>query len=230
MLQNTREFWKANWEKHFSEYVRYVPFQAYYLYFLLEEGDQRLLEIAGGSFHDTACLNKWGVSCEGIDFCPEVVEMARWREPRLRDKLFVMNARRMTFADKAFDVSFHNGFFVNFSSDEDIRQLLKEQVRVTKRLIVCSVHNRMNQRLKKKFSMLSAGDDLYNIRFYTPLELRRLLMPFCRRVKILPFQIPEFDRLIALTHARDFVRKIYSQYYHASDIGRCKRLMAVGYL
>ena len=230
MLAKTQTFWRESWKQHFAEYLSYTPFQAYYLYCLLERSDTQLLEIAGGSFHDTSCLNEWGISCTGIDLCADVVQMARYKNRYLRHKVFVMDAKNMDFKDKSFDVSFHNGFFVNFTDDDEIRGLLQEQVRVTKRLIVCSVHNQLNNHLIEKFENFSAVDDLYNIRFYTPEKLKELLRLFCREVKILPLQTPEFDQMIVTTQARDFVKAIYSRYYHAIDLTCCKRLMAVGFL
>ncbi|MBL8013610.1 MAG: class I SAM-dependent methyltransferase [Candidatus Omnitrophica bacterium] len=230
MFNNTPTFWANSWNRHFEEYIQYVPFQAYYLYCLLGEYDANVLEIAGGSFHDTSALNNWGIACTGIDTCREVIEKAKKAEPTLNRKVLEMDAKQMDFRDKTFDVSFHNGFFAYFSSDEELRLLIREQVRVTKRLIVCSVHNALNDWLREKFRIFSRKDDLYNLRFYTPQRIRSLLTPFCRRVEIFPLQVPEFDRLITMTNARDFVKGIYNKYYHACDIRRCKRLMAVGYL
>lgn len=230
MLQNTEAFWKENWERHYQEYISRLPFQAYYLYCFLRKTDREVLEIAAGSSNDTVCLNEWGISCTGIDFCQHVIQLAKEKDPKLRHKFLVMDAKRMTFPDKSFDVSFHNGFLVNFQSDAEIHRLLAEQARVTKRLIVCSVHNQFNLDLIHKFKALSQVDDLYNIRFYKPDHLKNLLKPFCRKVKIFPFQCPGFDRLIALTRSKDFVKENYIQYHHTMDINQCKRLMAVGYL
>lgn len=230
MLHKTPQFWTENWRRHFGEYVSYLPFQAYYLYCLLESPEEKLLEIAGGSFHDTSCLNSWGISCTGIDLCREVIRMAKEKNPALQNKLFVMDAKRLDFNDKTFDVSFHNGFLGYFEREEDIHPFLEEQVRVTKRLIVCSVHNELNSTLLRKFRRFSLVDDLYNIRFYTPRQLKKMLKPFCRTVEVRPFQVPEFDQIILRTEAKDFIKEIYNRYYHTLDIGRGKRLMAVGYL
>ncbi len=232
MLSNTQEFWTQNWDRHFDEYINYAPLQAFYLYFFLWKTDIKVLEIAAGSFHDTFCLNQWGISCTGIDLCFKAVQMARRSNPQFRHKTFVMNAKNIGFEDKSFDVSFHNGFFVNFDNDQEIHQLLKEQTRVTREMIVCSVHNGLNANLVKKFEFLSQYDDLYNIRFYTPQKLKELLMTHCRKVIIFPFNIPELDERIAISEGRDkdLLKTRYFQNYSMSNVQKCKRLMGIGYL
>lgn len=228
-LTQTIDFWTSSWKKHFEEYAHHAPLQAFYLSFILQLKELKLLEIAAGSFHDTACLNSWGGECLGIDSCPTVLAMARQQYPHLAGKISRMNAERLGFRDKAFDLSYHNGFFVYFE-DRQIRRLLEEQTRVTRRILVCSVHNQLNTFAVRKFDRLSRRDALYRLRFFHPDEMRRLLKPYCREVMIFPFNIPEFDHKIAAGRDVNSLKTEYLHHYSRAGLERGHRLMAVGYL
>jgi hypothetical protein len=83
------------------------------------------------------------------------------------------NAFSLTFEPKSFYLTFSNGLLVCFN-DADIVCLLREQARVTQRYVVALVHNKLNQRLLKTFEEKAPVDPLYDIRFFTPMELRHI--------------------------------------------------------
>jgi hypothetical protein len=230
MLKDTQEFWTEIWKRHFNGYVNAAPWQAFYLYFILDRTDIEILEIAAGSFHDTFCLNEWGIPCTGIDLCPTAVDLARKKTPSLSHKTLVMDAQHLGFENKSFDISFHNGFFANIQDANILRAIIQEQVRVTRKKIICTVHNRLNKSLINKFKMLSKKDELYNVRFFYPDEITSLMVSFCQKVAIFPIQIPEFDELFYVTRDKDLMKSIYLHHYLTIDMHKCKRLMVVGYL
>jgi ubiquinone/menaquinone biosynthesis C-methylase UbiE len=231
MLQNTKEFWSQKWKQHFTRYHAQVALQAYYLdFFLNDKNVKSILEIAAGSCRDTTQLNEWGYDAMGVDFSHECIEMAKRRFPRYQKKFVNMDAFRLNFSDKEFDVSFHNGFFICFHDNQDIKNLLQEQARVTKRFIICSVHNQMNTYLVDKFRRMSASDKLYDVRFFNPDEISSLLRPFCKQVEVLPFTYLPFDLLIKAVKSKSCLRLIYNQYVKRLNLKSAKRIMAIGYL
>ena len=87
------------------------------------------------------------------------------------------DAAALSFPDRSFDVVFHNGLWVVFPADDQIRLLLNEQLRVTRRYGVAIVHNALNTRLVARFASLAKTDPLYSIRFFTPEQIRELVRP-----------------------------------------------------
>ncbi len=78
-------------------------------------------------------------------------------------------------SDHSVDLSFSNGFWVLFNDDARILDLAREQARVTRRWMVVLVHNGLNSRLRTKFANSAKTDDLYNIRFFSPDEVERIV-------------------------------------------------------
>jgi ubiquinone/menaquinone biosynthesis C-methylase UbiE len=231
MIDNTKVTWGKIWKQHYSSYVHTIPRQAYYLFFVLKKEDRRILQIAAGSFRDTVRLNEWGYDCIGTDFLEDVVEMAKGYYPIYKNKMFSEDASRLSFTNKCFDVSFHNGFYILFQEDKMIDSLIREQVRVTKRCIVCTVHNKLNSKLVNLFREKANSDPLYDVRFFYPDEMIHLLKPYCHRVVVLPFGTPIFDRLIRyIGWYLKGLKWLYSITFSKMKLEKCERIMAVGFL
>jgi hypothetical protein len=136
-----------------------------------------ILEIAGGSCRDSRYLHASGLDAVGSDGDAETISQVREHltgsgfGPRLED------AAALSFPDRSFDVVFHNGLWVVFPADDQIRLLLNEQLRVTRRYGVAIVHNALNRRLVDRFASLAKTDPLYSIRFFTPEQIRELVRP-----------------------------------------------------
>jgi SAM-dependent methyltransferase len=226
MLENSESFWSETWSRHFQAYTRTIPRQAYYLSFLLSDAERVLLEIGAGSYRDTARLNRWGRDCTGVDFCPEACTKARAAYPEFAAKLLTMDAFALEFGDKSFDLSFHNGLLIVLD-DAAISKLLREQVRVTRKRIVCTVHNALRRDLVQQFAELSARDKLYDIRFFMPDELRELVAAHCDSVEIRPFGHPAVDRWLRWMPWRPFLGWKYRRVC-GGDLSSSERLMAVG--
>jgi ubiquinone/menaquinone biosynthesis C-methylase UbiE len=229
MRQNSQQFWAQAWARHFDSYVRNWGRQAYYLRFILAPHERRLLELGAGSFRDTVRLNQWGYDCLGTDFSEEAVALARHRFSEYAHCIQAMDATKLNVDDQSVDVSFHNGFFVLFDEDAMIGRILSEQVRVTRRRVVCTVHNALNRRQVERFCELKRTDRLYDVRFFAPDEIRALLAPYCRRVELYPFGNRILDRSIKYASRVAPLRWMYRRLARR-DIRDADRIMAVGYL
>jgi len=177
--------WDQRWEGIFDHYQQDIR-HAHYLRALIQPDEQRFLEIAAGSFRDMAALNKWGLTCFGVDYSGTAVELAQKTYPDLKPLISRMDCFSMEFDDNFFDVSYHNGFWVLFKEDDDIKRLIAEQVRVTKKRIIATVHNAHNQSFFDYFQKLALEDDLYKIRFFEMDEIKKLMGTFCKHVQIIP--------------------------------------------
>jgi hypothetical protein len=226
----SREWWSQAWHYHHRAYVARTSLQAYYLNCILPRHTQVLLELGAGSFRDTAQLNQWGYTCYGTDFSPDAVMLGRQTFPQYAHRFVVADSTRLPFKEKTCDVCFHNGLFVYFEEDAIIREILSEQVRISRVGIVCTVHNALNARLLQRFEMLAKDDPLYEIRFFTPDELVSLLTPYCSAVSVYPYGNLFCNRLAKYSRNRHLVRLFYRLTYRHWDWTKCERIMAVGWL
>lgn len=230
-MLSSRRFWNAAWSKYFDSYSRSAPRQAFYIYFVLGKMRGRILEIGAGSFRDVVCLNRWGAKSYGVDFSQEAVRLASETFARWRGRFLVGDAFSLCFKDKMFEASYHNGFFVCFNEDEKIRHLLKEQIRVTKKVVICTVHNRLNEGLRREFQRRARKESLYDVRFFGVEEMLRLMRPFFRRIRVYPFGLPVFDRIFIRWLGLPWVgRLFYLLIARFWPLSRSERLMFVGYL
>ena len=161
-------------EKCIKKYI--VPSQ------YLHVNTMRILEIACYSGKDTRYIAQKFPDAEviGVDLSSYVVKKAQEYSNILNTKnhkLFVGDAFNLNFPDKYFDISFHNGFWIYFDDDMDIKKLWAEQKRVTKKFAVICVHNRFN--LKDRvlfFNKAKFGKEkLYAIRWWDKNSLRKIL-------------------------------------------------------
>lgn len=163
-LQST-EYWNTAWDKYFDHYQQ-DPRHAYYINAFLKDDEDKILEMAAGSFRDFNALNKAGRNCYAFDYSEHAVNKAKKLFPQYQDKISLQNAFSTTYRDKEFDFTYHNGFWVCFD-DEQILQLAKEQIRITKKRFAFTVHNGHNQQFIQYFEKLKQNDKLYDIRFFT---------------------------------------------------------------
>lgn len=180
----TQEEWDKKWSEIFNHYQQDLR-HAYYIRALMNDNEERLLEIGAGSFRDMATLNRWNISCVGVDYSMESVQLAKRQFPEIADKIHQMDAFNFSFADREFDLTYHNGVWVLFS-DDDIVKLAKEQARITKYRMIATVHNAHNLQFKQYFEKMSQTDSLYNIRFFHIEEITALMKQVCDKVTIVP--------------------------------------------
>src|SRR5690554_6483383 len=101
--------WDEKWTRIFDHYQRDLR-HAYYIRALLRPDEHSVLELAAGSFRDMAALRRMGVACSGMDFSAESVSRARAAFPQFAGAIHQMSAFDMPVGDKAYDLTYHNGF------------------------------------------------------------------------------------------------------------------------
>lgn len=198
-LQN-QGFWEEAWVRHIEQYLQAPPRAGFWLAARFPLYGWRVLEIAGGSCRDSRFLANQGVEAIGSDFDRKTLDYLRTRFPQSPLSLACEDAAALSLPDKAVDLSVHNGFWVLFSSNERIVSLLREQARVTRRVLVALVHNGDNPRVVSAFAGKAKSDPLYDIRFFHRQELIDLvqyagLQP--RAMRLEKFGGP-VDRLLCL--------------------------------
>lgn len=176
--------WDRKWIDIFAHYQNDIR-HGHYIRALLESSESQILEVAAGSFRDIALLNRCGRTGAGIDFSEEAVRRAKKQFPEYASRFFQMSAFDMSFSDKSFDVTYHNGFWSLFS-DKEILELAKEQARVTRKRMIVTVHNAHNSQFVGYFNRMRQSDSLYDIRFFGVEEITGLMRTTCDNVRVVP--------------------------------------------
>ncbi|MDB9538588.1 class I SAM-dependent methyltransferase [Anabaenopsis arnoldii] len=229
-LLRDKNYWDSEWVKIFDRYQNDTRF-AHYLYAFLESNEKKIIEIGAGSFRDMAKINNWGLECYGIDFSDKSVEKAKMQFPEYENFIIQADAFQLPFNDKCFDVSYHNGFWSNFSNNDEINLLVSEQYRVTSKRMMVAVHNAHNASFVEYFNNLKTDDPLYTARFFTISEVTYLLEKYCDDIKIVPVgkgkKLYE-DYLINLDIGTpENLRKCFN--YHQMDLlESSERLLCIG--
>lgn len=176
--------WDRKWVDIFAHYQNDIR-HGHYIHALLHRDERHILEIAAGSFRDVAALNRWGRTGTGMDFSEEAVRLAKEQFPEYVSRFHQMSAFDMSFSDKSFDVTYHNGFWILFS-DKEILALAKEQARVTRKRMIVTVHNGHNSQFVGYFDRMRQSDPLYDIRFFSVEEITHLMRTVCDDVQVIP--------------------------------------------
>lgn len=195
-----QSFWEEAWVRHLEQYLRAPPRAGLWLEARFPLADWRVLEIAGGSCRDSRYLAERGVDAIGSDFDERTLGFLRHRFPASPLKLAREDAGALSLPDKAVDLTVHNGFWVLFSDDARVLELLREQARVTRHVLVALVHNAGNPRVVAAFARKAKTDPLYDIRFFHRTELPSLVQAAGirpRGVRIDKFGGP-IDRLLTV--------------------------------
>lgn len=226
-----QEYWDNEWEKIFTHYQQDVR-HAYYINAILKDDENKILEIAAGSFRDFAKLNELGKECYAFDYSLKSVEEAKKYYPNLKDKITQQNAFKTSYKDKEFDLSYHNGFWGCFDNEE-IFELAKEQIRITKSRIVFSLHNAHNKNFVEYFKKLSANDDLYKLRFFHVEEAKELVKGLVKNVQIIPVgkgkKYYEDDLINLGFHDAKYIKKSFD-YHQMNLLETSERLLCIGEL
>jgi hypothetical protein len=209
-------FWEEAWVRHLEQYLATPPRAGLWLAARFPLAGWRVLEIAGGSCRDSRHLAERGVDAIGSDFDQKTLDYLAQRYPASPLKLAREDASALSLPDRSVDLSMHNGFWVLFPDDARIVALLREQARVTRRVLVALVHNADNPRVLAAFARNAKTDPLYDIRFFSRGTLPALvqaagLQP--KRLTLEKFGGP-VDRLLALPGplgrwARGLVPRLY---------------------
>jgi hypothetical protein len=177
MIEKTEDFWKESWQQHWSSYLATPPHLGPCLELLFPNKSWTFLEMGGGSMRDSAYLAGTGRKVTGSDYLPEAAAKAQETHKGVMD-VITLNAFETGLPDNAFDVTFHNGLWVLFSKDEDIRKMAAEQARISRRYMAAIVHCAHNQKYREDFKERAKTDDLYNLRFFEIDEIRAFCEPY----------------------------------------------------
>jgi len=165
--------WDDIWNTHLENYLIATPRTGIVIHSLFGNAS-KVLEIACGSGRDAYYLFTKNMAVSAIDYANETIEKLKVKFPN-GINFQSQDAFAMNYNDKEFDVTFHNGFYVLFENDEDVKKLICEQARITNKNMVIIEHNLRNSKLVDKFARKSSSDPIYNIRFYDPDELVNLV-------------------------------------------------------
>ena len=169
-----QEQWSEVWKGHLDSYLKVVPRTGIFCRSEVP-GMTSSLEVACGSGRDSLYLYENGVDAIATDFAEGLVsELKKKFPPEMRVQR--EDAFDLSLDDNAVDLVFSNGFLVLFDDDTEIKRLVVERARVASSCMIFIEHNGENIRLKRKFKELGVSDPIYRIRFFSPNDLRRLVV------------------------------------------------------
>jgi hypothetical protein len=194
---DNQSYWQDAWTRHIETYLAAPPRCGHWLAANFSNKQLTFVEVAGGSCRDSRYLAHRGYTAVGTDFDERTLDYLRKRFPDSPLPLQREDAFGFSFADKSFDVSFSNGFWVCFASDEQLYSLAREQERITRKYLIILVHNAENDALIELFREKAKSDSLYDVRFFYRDELREVIDTSgirCKRMTFGKFGGP-MDRL-----------------------------------
>lgn len=172
---NNKKFWQNIWKKHLNNYLSTASRTGILIKHKFGNKIKSTLEIACGSSRDSIYLAQNGYFATASDYNDDMIEYLKNRFKIDNLKYITDDAFGLSFEENCFDLIFHNGFLIYFFEDEKIFQILKEQERVSRKYILIIVHNKLNENLNTLFKKLSINDKLYDIRFFRPDEIQRIV-------------------------------------------------------
>jgi SAM-dependent methyltransferase len=111
--------------------------QREFLFEINNSGSNKILEVGIGSGAMSIFFSWLGKDVTGIDLDSQVVEKAVMENQKFNGhaKFEVADSFHLPYPSNSFDLIFHQGLFEHFSDDE-IRRLLAEQLRVARQVII----------------------------------------------------------------------------------------------
>ena len=224
-------FWEAAWKKHLDIYLSSPPRCGYWIASKFPDC-KTVLEIAGGSCRDSRYLATKGFSSLGTDFDEKTIKYLLSKPQPKNFQLKVEDGFNISFGDSSFDTTFSNGFWVCFNDNSKLEKLLLEQFRITKKYLVCLVHNAANNSLKNEFANKAEEDSLYNIRFFSKRELLDIVYNSkinYKSIKIYKFggPIDIFLRTKRLSFIKPILIKLIPKIYQFIPLSKAERLAMV---
>jgi SAM-dependent methyltransferase len=97
---------------------------------------RNILEVATGTGNLSIFLSQLGYNVVSVDNNDGVLKMAQYNSANIKGEVTFKKADafNLPFDDDSFDVCFSQGFFEHFA-DDDIRKLLREQLRVSRKVL-----------------------------------------------------------------------------------------------
>jgi len=166
--------WNGQWRKWFAQYSQGNPRLGKWLYSKYPIHNFSTLEIGAGSGRESRFISAFAPSVTCADFSPEAVSLLASSKLPANMRVFQADASALPFPEKSFDLTFHKGVWVLFPDDSKLKQLLREQLRVTRKIALSIVQNALNLNQVQEAKTKSASDSLFRIRFFTPNELIKI--------------------------------------------------------
>jgi hypothetical protein len=190
-------YWSEVWKNNIEVYLKAPPRTGIWLKSWLPKTFS-ILEIGGGSCRDSRYLFNEGYNSVGTDFDEKTLKYLTTKHPKSSFPMRHENAFAFSFDDGQFDVTFHNGLWVLFDDNNKIKELLKEQLRVTKKTLIAIVHNKDNKNLKYRFLQKSFKDSLFNIRFFSRREIKNIISN--SRIQYTNLRIKKFGGIVDILY------------------------------
>ena len=143
------------WSEYYTDeigidgYIRNLYGQKDFLVAITADKPAKILEVGAGTGTMSIFLSQLDTEVTTLDNDPVVLVAAEHNKQRFngRNTLVAGDAFKLPFPDHSFDVVFHQGLLEHFS-DQDIRQLLNEHLRVAP-VVWLSVPNQFYPRRDK---------------------------------------------------------------------------------
>ena len=131
-----------SWDAFYKNQVSFCQFLKglgdydQFLECIVEEKPRRVLEVGCGPATKSIFLSYLDFDCTAIDNNPRIIDIARSNNDRFYGhvRFALQDAFALDFADDSFDVAHHSGLLEHFS-DADIVRLLREQLRVARKVV-----------------------------------------------------------------------------------------------
>jgi SAM-dependent methyltransferase len=119
-----------------SELIDHVYSHKPFLMEIWNSSPKKILEIGVGGGSTSIFLSYLGIETHAIDNDPGVIKRSQENNDNLKGglKIKVGDAFKLPYENDSFDIICHQGFFEHFD-DKDIQVLLKEQLRVAKKVV-----------------------------------------------------------------------------------------------
>jgi len=147
MADRTWNDYYSNAGSDLLQFIDELYVHSIYIDEILHLRPRRALEVGCGTGRTSVFLSYRGIDVTAIDRDEALLLKARQiaRDLNGSIRLLRADAFRLPFRDSSFDVCYHQGFLEHFS-DEDIRRLLSEQLRVASSVVFSVPNNHYPQR------------------------------------------------------------------------------------
>jgi len=194
------EEWNGQWRRWFDCYSKGNPRLGKWLRASYNFSGAKTLEIGAGSGRESLFLSAVANHVTCVDFAPEAVELLIGSGLPENMGALQADAASLPFSNNAFDFTFHKGVWILFADNARVTAMLREQLRVTKRIALAIVQNSRNETQVALARERALNDPLFNIRFFDPEEMRQLAEDVISRtsnkatVRVLKYGNPRLSR------------------------------------
>lgn len=138
-FKNWNEFYQK--EANPEEFSHQLTVHQDFFASIFSEQPKKILEAGCGPALFSIHLSRLGYECVAADRDPKVLELAKKNNQKFDGKVHFINAdiQELPFKEAEFDLSFSQGVFEHYS-DQEIRHMIDEQLRVSKKVLFSVPH------------------------------------------------------------------------------------------